>query len=49
MKRAHRHLSHAVSVHIIRRAMCMRKMTCKVYLSTIMDKWKVMVNDERGG
>ena len=40
MKRALRHfepwlvLSHAMSMHTIRRAKCMRKMTCEVYLST---------------
>ena len=39
MKRAQRHiewlvLSHAVSMHTVRRAMCMRKMTCEVFLST---------------
>ena len=40
MKRALRHfepwlvLSHAVSVHTIRRAKCMRKNTCEAYLST---------------
>ena len=27
-------LGHAVSVYIIRRAKCMRKITCEVYLST---------------